>query len=412
MPVSTSPRVRIRVTAPEPPASGLPAAPSWVKALTVNRWAAIQTTNTIASLDPEDVDGVNPDYPGSAPWRGNSGQDSVTAAYSGGALAANLGARGVMLAYGGGHHDYHGTEVYGLDLGVLGWTRYNDPYPDVVSGAQSAPGGWYPDHPGQPNGAPGTPHTYQQIDYDPVRKCMVSLRCQVNESPSVVAKAALFPLAGSALPNYQWQRGSSGSSSSVLTDGWAARDTLRNVIHTQGGKTGGTFEVFNPSTGAAQDAFGTWTGYSAKSTRSQQAAAYDPVNDIVVVYAPEIGRVLAYPAGSPGTATVTLSTSTPVLMSGQAGFKYSPALGGFVIWGNRSAGEAPVVSLLKMNAGAAGWAGNGWTFTRLTDVGNTVAPPVMNYGPFGRFQVMTYADAEVALAVTTVTAPLYAFRLA
>lgn len=410
MPVSTSPRVRISVSAPAPPSSGLPDAPSWVTALVANRFAQVATANTISSVNPANDSELNPGG-GNPAWNGTSGQRAHVTAWNGGALADNIGARGTFLTFGGGHKDYYGNEVYGLDLGLLTWARLSNPYPTPNDGLQAATG-WHPAHTGQPNGSPGVPHTYRFLQYIRSMKCLVTPTTQKDNSGAGgrISKVGLFPLPGAAFTQYQWQEGSTppgGGYDPTYSDGWGVLDTTRNriVVHGGGGRSGSVLASIDPTTGEDQGEYGTWSLYGNKISTSGVGSAYDPVNDCIITFAAD-GRLRGLDASNLGGSVVTLTTNTPPAgLSIGMGFQYSYALGGFVMWNNGSD-----VYLLKMNAGSGNWKTNGWTWSLLT-TNTTVAPIKAGNNTYNRFQVMRYANAEVALVVNGVTEPLYAFRL-
>lgn len=148
-----------------PVAAPTPGAPSWVTALTLRKWTVVPGSyGTIAAQDPALVSGLNPNYPGSAPWKGQSGQGSVVTAWNSGAFAPDVGSKGTYLVAGGGHHDYFGNEVYAFDMATPGWSRLNAPTVDVdvanLGSQNTLSNGFYAATVDQPNGGPGIPHTY------------------------------------------------------------------------------------------------------------------------------------------------------------------------------------------------------------------------------------------------------------
>src|SRR5688572_1811488 len=98
--------------------------PAWAQEMQPGTWRAIGL-NTISDVDPRDDSSANPNYPNSPPWAGETGQQSVTIAWNGGALATGYpaGGKGSLIAWGGGHRDYYGNEVYAFDLGAQRWSR-------------------------------------------------------------------------------------------------------------------------------------------------------------------------------------------------------------------------------------------------------------------------------------------------
>ena len=96
-------------------AQSLVPAPDWVQSIAPGTWQAV-SLNKIADVDPAKDPDVNPNYPNSPPWNGATGQRAVIGAWGGGAYATKQGNKGTYLIFGGGHNDYYGSEVYGVDM--------------------------------------------------------------------------------------------------------------------------------------------------------------------------------------------------------------------------------------------------------------------------------------------------------
>lgn len=381
------------------PVSTAGTAPSWATAISVGQWAALSQTNTVKSLAPDPT--------GAQSYSGNSGQKAVITSWNSGALAANIGTYGTYYIWGGGHHDYFGNEVYGFDLGTLTWSRLSEPYPNASDSLVTA-SGWYPAHTGQPNGSPGVPHTYAQFEYDPDLKCLITLRCQVNTSPSVIPKVGLFPLTGSSLTAWQWQEGSqyTASGNPITSDGWMTRDSNRGLLLTHGGSgsSSSVLASLDPTVGEA-GSYGLWTRLGAKSSGSGQVAAYDPQQDILVLYTPDTGVVRALNCAALTGSLQSLAVENPQILSRKCGFQYSPTLNAFVAWDT----GGNVYQLRKSVNGD--YLSGTWTWSLLTASGNTVSPAKASNGTFGRFRIATYSNAEVAIVINAVDQQPYAFRI-
>jgi hypothetical protein len=246
------------------------------------------------------------------------------------------------------------------------------------------------------------PHTYNQFDYDPVRKCLFTLRCQVNTSPSVLPKIGLFPLSGSSFTPYEWQEGSvySGTGNPTLSDGMSFWDTTRSRFLTFGGQGGSRGSASVDLSTGSSGSYGTWTDIGVKSDFGRASADYDPVNDIGVIYRGSTGALYSLNCAAPTGAYQTLSTETTLALGEKCGFKYSPTLNGFIAWGT-----GRNVYLLSRSQGGA----YSWSLLSGSSVGET--PLKAANGTYNRFRVVTYSDAEIALVINGVTETPYAFRI-
>lgn len=97
-------------------------------------------------------------------YSGTNGQDGVMSAWGGGAYDTK---RDQLMVWGGGHSNYGGNEVYAfgpLTSATPSWKRITEPSLVPVSGVDV-----YPD------GTPTARHTYNVIQYDPIRDMFISL---------------------------------------------------------------------------------------------------------------------------------------------------------------------------------------------------------------------------------------------
>ncbi len=109
------------------------AQPAWVSALPDGVWAQVGA-NTLQDVDPRYDSGVNPNHPNRPPWAYNATTvtnfaDASALFTSWGGLAYDATNKRGMFC-GGGHNDYAGNEVYGLELARSSPTfyRYSNPY--------------------------------------------------------------------------------------------------------------------------------------------------------------------------------------------------------------------------------------------------------------------------------------------
>lgn len=84
--------------------------PAWRRALTSRVWAQIGS-NKLSDINPTNDAAINPTYP-TSPW-GN--QANMIASWNGGGFDS---ASQEYVVWGGGHSDYAGNEVYGIDLSL------------------------------------------------------------------------------------------------------------------------------------------------------------------------------------------------------------------------------------------------------------------------------------------------------
>lgn len=90
-------------------------------------------------------------------YSGNSGPASILTAWNGGALATRLGALGSLIAWGGGHNDYWGSDSYAFDIETGLWRQLTPPYEGRLS--------WPYESATYPDGSPIPNHTYDYIEY-------------------------------------------------------------------------------------------------------------------------------------------------------------------------------------------------------------------------------------------------------
>ena len=159
--------------------------------------------------------------------------------------------------------------------------------------------------------------------------------------------------------------------------------------------------------------FGSFQSYPSRTGLVNMGAAYDPINDIVVFTvfrnAPDVLAVdLARPAdGSSGNVKLVQTGSPPTLEESH-GWEWSPNRRAFVYY-RRGAG------VYELKQEGSNWRTDPWRWTGLTSPENTIVPvdakSTGNQGPFGRFRIVSFDDSEIALVVTRVDGPVYAFKI-
>ena len=370
-------------------------APELVGEIAPGTWKAI-STNTLADVDPEQDTVLNPKYPQSSPWHGNSGQSGVIAAWCGGAFAYGFGKYGALLVWGGGHQDYYGNEVYAFDVDKLRWSRLSDPYRSpMFDGVGAYPHGRYPD------GTPVPPHSVDLLEYHPKTQSFVSLHAETNNLGGYTTSTVyLF-----SLEQKRW-RHSHVSPKSLGSFGFSAYDGKRDVFWVEGGGGGpNPTSAFNPNPVNDDGTFGEWTQYVEHIGVNGSVAAYDPLHDLIVVTVFRNGkdiRVIDPARPREPTRTLMQSGTAPKLVAGH-GWEWSEKRSAFIYW----AGE----HVFELKASGDGGPSSIWVWTDLTSSQNSVLPEYAANGVYGRFRIAKYGSAEIAFTVNSVSGSVYAFRI-
>ncbi|MCU0962628.1 MAG: hypothetical protein MUF48_21235 [Pirellulaceae bacterium] len=393
-------------------ASQAPPAPDWVKQIAPGTWAAV-SLNTIADVDPARDPELNPRHPGLAPWSG-VGQYAVLDAWNGGAFAAGYGRSGGLIICGGGHTDYYGNEVYAFDLDSRRWNRLTNPYPTPVFPV--ADGIW-------PDGTPSVSHTFEQVDYHPGTNSFVMMKTQYHntggKSSPVVAMFSLDNLAppdsnaNRDLNKRNWRFSPVHTDNYTNSGGWSAYDSKRDLFWAHGGDGSRAMVSFDPKPDRGNGRFGSFQSYPIRTGLVDLAAAYDPINDIVAVTvfrnSSDILAVdLARPADGRSGNVKLVQTGSPPTLEESHGWEWSPSRRAFVYY-RRGAG------VYEFKQEGRNWRTDPWRWTGLTSQDNTVVPvdarSTGTQGPFGRFRIVRFDDSEIALVVTRVDGPVYAFKI-
>lgn len=372
-------------------------APSWAQSMTPGTWTTI-SKNTLSQLDPADSATTNPNYPGTAPWAGSTGQKSVINSWSGGALASGFGAKGSLIVFGGGHLNYYGSELYAFDLSTQMWTRVTNPYKGNLSWPYST--GTYPD------GSPSPPHTYDMISYHPPSNSFVTLTAAEDNDPTIRAEVVHMLDLGAR----QW-RHSPRNTANVSDGGWSAYDSTRDVFWLQGGGGGSKSTAlvkFDPNVDNGNGTYGKYTNYSPQLARTDSVAAYDPNHDILAVATfREYSTVSGIDLKNPEAGPVTLKEGgTAPSKESASGWEWSPSRSAFIYW--RRGGD-----VYEFVPSGTDWKNGTWLWAKVTSGQNSVAPQAMetDNGVYGRFQLVSYQDMDIAVVVNRIDGPVYAFRL-
>jgi hypothetical protein len=383
----------------------LPAIPPWIEPVlpNVGRWGPI-SLNTLSDIDPEDDPALNPNYPGSAPWHQVQGQAGQTDAWNGGIYASRRGPYGALCLYGGGHNAYAGSEIPAFDLRTRMWELASKPYPGPFNWPY--PTGVYPD------GSPVPPHTYDTLAYHPPTNRFVKMR-SVMETTSQSSNSLIVPY----IQTYDFDTGvwtnSPPHNSPFFSAGYSCYDSLRGLIWGCGGSSSDGFIAFDPVLNQVV------VEVPFKLRMTDSPADYDPINDIIVVPGFRDGSdvhawSLAGNVANNAKKILNQAGTIPNRESSSA-WAWSPHHQGFIYYRRDGA-----VYLFKHTSGA--WDTGTWTWTLLTDPGNTVIPPIEessggnSNGVYSRGQVASFTDGvtrrEIFMVVNDVQQPVYGFRVA
>lgn len=392
--------------------SAAPPAPDWVKQIAPGTWAEV-SLNTLADVDPARDPEVNPQYPNLAPWS-SRGQHALLEAWNGGAFAPGYGKTGALVVCGGGHADYYGNEVYAFDLESRRWQRLTNPYPTPFFPVTD--GIW-------PDGTPSVSHTYDQVEYHPGTNSFVMLKTQYdNKGGNSAPIVAMFSMNELASPDSNanrdrnkrnWRLSRRHVDNYTNSGGWSAYDSKRDLFWAHGGNGGRALVSFDPKPAHSDGRFGKFESYPGRGDVTNAVAAYDPTNDIVVFTvfrsAPDVFAIdLTQPStGSRGDVKLVQHSPTAVLEQSH-GWEWSPTRRSFIYY-RRGAG----VHEFKLDG--QDWRSGPWRWAELTTSENSVVPEGLkdetSNGPFGRFRIVSFADDEIALLVSRIDGPVYAFRI-
>lgn len=374
-------------------------APAWARQIAPGTWAQVGL-NTLADVDPQKDQSLNPNYPNDAPWHAVEGQSGVLQDWTGGALASRYGTHGALLVYGGGHHGYFGSEVYAFDLGTQLWKRITNPY--------SGPFTWPYAVTNYPDGSPIPPHTYDYVDYQPGTNSFVVLRSirdgVASGSNTDQLRAHLLDL-----DTGKWRSSQQNNGLSLHDGGSSCYDSNRDAFWIMGPYSSKIFTKFNPNVANNDGTVGSYTNYTGDNVDIDTAAACDPVHDLYVYTEfRNTDKIYARNLKDPAAARVTLKESGDIPPSKDHGngWEWSPNRQAFIYW--RRGGDVYEFKLVD-----GSWDTGTWRWTKLTSSGNSTVPQNMyvDNGVYSRFRIAHYDDLEVAVVVNRIDGPVYAFRL-
>lgn len=336
-------------------------------------WTAITTTNTPNDIKPSPLPA------------GVTGYRGKWIAWSSAAYFPSLGTCGKIVYWGGGHQDYWGSDVTGLDLCGAGagptWETINPPY--IPPGGESyfprLPCGEYGD------GSPAPPHTYNMLVGDPATNRLITINAQSNSLDNGDAAEYAYCAWAFNLNTNAWEGPWPHGGAKYGAATW---DPEHNLVwyEADSGETG-VFSSLDPATGTVVE-------YN-KSTntlqhRTDAATGYDPIAHKIVTMSFRGGgslRIISErdPA-SPSTQGVSIASTNMPTLAGQQSMSWSPTRGAWIVWANLLG--ADVYEAKRVDT--AGTITYDWTL--LTDAGNAFNPGGGTNGSYQKMQLVTLPD--------------------
>ena len=320
------------------------------------------------------------------------GVSGVIDDWNGGAFATAVGELGSLVAWGGGHNGYFGSEVYVFDLATGLWSRASEPY-DNGSGSVAgdcSEQGIYPDGSACPS------HTYDRIDYHPPTNRLVILGSTYDPvcggCPDPYAHAFDFD-------DGTWSLGASAAG--LGWDGQTAYDSTRDVYWFIAAYGVPPLRRYDPNADA-------WSehGPQAQAIEISGMGLYDPDHDAFLYGDPGgTQEVFAYDLADPDASSFALVTEgdEEIAGIGQIGFEWDPAEHRVTAW----ADGADVYTLTPPEDGD--WRTAAWTWTRIPAADdNEVVPTVGINGTYSRFRYAPSVNAF--LLVSTVDGPVWGYK--
>jgi len=356
-----------------------------------------------------------------SPWHGVIGFSAITEGWNSAAYASRYGQSGSMIAYGGGHNDYFGSDVHAFDLASREWRRIADGF---VSGKDDQYGaGAHYANSVYPDGSPLPPHTYDYVQYDPLANDYILFKGQTELGRGVKAVAIphLFNL-----DTLSWRHGPRHPAAILNSGGWTTWDASRRLVWGHSGDDGGgnAFLGFSPDGNNQDGTFGRWTDLfpnKLPGIANHNAMQIDPVHDVIVVSVHARDELHAIAPADPGREIERLESagSKPILQP-YAAMEYAPNLACVVYFSPLDNGAVYLIAAPRSQRSRDALAGK-WKWHALHPAAGTLDPiadaashsryPVNLSQTFGRFRIATFGAIDLAILVRHVDSPVYAMRL-
>jgi hypothetical protein len=226
--------------------------------------------------------------------------------------------RNQLVVWGGGHGQYSGNELYGFDVDLLKWERYNDPSNPPAR-----------DVPYASDGNPCSRHTYNYLQYLPSTDHFYTFggAAFYYSGGTGTNKVDRFDYDSKA-----WDTDISQVPSGGTGYSFSAVDAKTGFAWTHGGYSSGRLCMYNPYTNA-------WAlrGSGYMGSGFTVTADIDPLARKMVIVGD--GKVFTYDVDAAGTLKISeLSTSGATsIQSGYAvGLAYDPVSESMIAWNSGS----------------------------------------------------------------------------
>ena len=378
-----------------------------VAAMQPGTWSQISASNSFLSVDPAKSPTTNSVYPNDPVYRGATGFMSVLIAWNSGGFVPQLGQCGTLVYHGGGHNNYFGNEIVGLDLcggtgGAPIWKLLTKPYDPGPSGMQFPYSncGMYPD---------GTPSPSEKYDTE-----VITSSSQMWIADTQILNTTAASSNCSFMYDFNLKQWLGPFVHRGAVEGAAAFDTKRNLIwfqpdaqYSQYGR--GEFTSFDPVTKEFKY-YGKVDLYP--QPRLDQMMSYDPVNDLLVTTSFRPPGPYTVMERDPKNPTVywkaAAQINPPPAYAGGGALAWSPTRGAFIVWMD-AVKDGKVWELRR-----TGVLANvpQYTWTLLNNPANTVNPTAVYHNPgYDKFQLVQVSGAEILIGQMTGGDGVFAFRL-
>ena len=365
--------------------------PDAIDAIPLNTWRPI-SINTLADVDP------CPER--NCPYSAVSGQMAVVQEWTGGAFAAELGALGSLIYWGGGHNGYYGNEIYVFDISSLSWIRRGNP---TVGRDPNNPRdfGLDPATCLYHDGSPVAHHTYDTLTFDSATLRLYLMG--VFDAPA--PPPGIDSYCSSPVPlfydftNDTWGAGRAPSpiAAHMSASAW---DPNRELIWIQGTTGSNVLAAYDPQADH-------WTEV-VRSSGWQSVdinAEIDPMRDLFVIAdfrEAEGIHVWDLAENNKVRATVSTTGDTEIEHKHAAGIVWVQSLDAFLVW---HAGAD--YYLLKPPSAASNWREADWVWTRIRSNGAPPSDP--RNGVYSKVQYVPRLG--ILIVATDRDRPVYALRV-
>lgn len=364
------------------------ALPAWRRGMVAGTWKQV-SGSTLASVDPQDSALYNPNGAGAAaPWRGTTGQLTITDAWG----SMWLDPQGIAYIGGGGnggHTNYAGNEFYAFDAtqNTPAWTMVRPPSGAVgdtitLDDGQEATG-LYSD------GRLRAVHSYNNMVFVPGLGPVIYRPGTSTFSSGQAGTDKVWTInvtTGEALgPSAEINNagvGYSGFGNSGNAYGGCAYDPTRERVYGMGSGSSTFLTYANVGAAGASWSAG-YLGSAQQGVGTYGSLTYLPTMDRLLLWTGSSYVKFLHPVdGSAVVASVTGSPPSGFTDSGGAAIEWCPQLGKLLLWNHAS--NTGVIATLTLGATTA----DPLTWGSLTvDGSNSVTPPAASgNGTFGKFR--------------------------